>query len=406
MKKRNLENLLLVGLDLVALAKSAKTLGFKVYAADFFGDYDLAKACDAYRAILRQEPEKSCGKIEDQFNPKHFVGLVRELLKEKLLDAMLLSSGLDDSFEVLDELDELVPILGNKPETFRRVRDKHRFFRELERLNLAYPNTAIVESLEDAWKAAKDIGYPVVVKPLSGFAGANIRKAENPKELKEEFKICSKIDGEAIIQKYIEGIHASISFLSSKNGVKILSINEQLLGLRELGQLEPFGFCGNIVPLMVSADIFQKCLELTEKIALHFGLLGSNGIDFVLSKDGIPYVIEVNPRFQATFECVERVLGINLVEAHINACLNNYLPDIRLEDGKHCVRLILYARNRVKAGDLTGLMWVRDVPFPQTIIEKGEPLCSVVVEAERREDALKEAMEKAELIYGKMVKPI
>jgi len=406
MKTHNLENLLLVGLDLVAMAKSAKAAGFRVYAADYFGDYDLVKICDGCRAIIKQEAGKSCGKIENRFNPKNFVDLVKAFLKKVSVDALLLSSGLDDSFEVLEELNELVPILGNKPEVFRKVRGKPEFFKELKRLNLLYPETIIVGSLEDAKRAAKDIGYPVVVKPSKGFAGVGIRKALNPRELKEGFEVASSIDGKVLIQEYIAGVNASISFISSANQVKVLTINEQLLGLKELGQQEPFGFCGNIVPLDVSSKTFQECHEAAEKIASHFGLLGFNGIDFILSAEGKPYVIEVNPRFQATFECIERVLNLNLIEMHVKACLNEPLPRFSRKIGKYCTRLILFSKGQVKAENLTSLSYVRDVPFPEVIIEEGEPLCSVIIEAESRESSFKKALEKAEFIYRNLVRPI
>ena len=406
MKTRNLENLLLVGLDLVAIAKSAKAAGFRVYAADYFGDYDLMKICNDCRAIIKQEAKKSSGKIEKHFDPKKFVSLVKAFLKGVPVDALLLSSGLDDSFEVLEELNELVPILGNKPEVFRKVRDKYEFFKELKRLNLLYPETSIVESLEDAKRVAKDIGYPVMVKPLKGFAGVGIRKVMNSKELEESFGVASSIDRKVIIQEYITGANASISFISSRSETKVLTVNEQLLGLKELGQQEPFGFCGNIVPLTVSSKTFQKCHEAAKKIALHFGLLGSNGIDFILSEEKKLYVIEVNPRFQATFECVEKVLNLNLVEIHVKACLNESLPRISRRISKYCARLVLFSKGQVKVENLTGLSYVRDIPFPEAIIEEGEPLCSVIVEAENRELSLKKALEKSEFIYRNLVRPI
>lgn len=406
MKAYSLESLLLVGLDLVGLAESAKNAGFRVYAADYFGDYDLIKLCDGYKAVIKQKAGKSCGKIEKNFSPEIFVELVKEILRETPADALLLSSGLDDSFDVVEELNELVPILGNKPEVFRKVRDKYLFFEELKRLNLTFPETVVVESFQDALKAAKDIGYPVVVKPSKGFAGISIRKAENPEELEKSFRMSSLFDTEGIVQKYIDGTHASVSILSSGDEVKILTVNEQLLGIREIGQAKPFGFCGNIVPLDVSTKTLRKCVEIARKITLHFGLLGSNGIDFVLSSEGIPYVMEVNPRFQATIKCVERFLGLNLVKMHVEACLNSHLLKIPRKDDKYCVRLLLYSKSRAKVGDLRGLNWVRNIPFPGVIIEEGEPLCSVIAEAKERKKAFKKALNRAKLIYGNMTEPV
>jgi predicted ATP-grasp superfamily ATP-dependent carboligase len=136
----------------------------------------------------------------------------------------------------------------------------------------------------------------------------------------------------------------------------------------------------------------NRCKSTAERIALHFGLFGSNGIDFVISKGGIPYVVEVNPRFQATLECVERVLGVNMVEAHMKACLQGILPIIAKKTAAFCTRLILFAPQRLVAPDLSVLEEVRDIPIPEVIIEKGEPVCSIVVDEAKREVSLRKAM--------------
>jgi len=138
---------------------------------------------------------------------------------------------------------------------------------------------------------------------------------------------------------------------------------------------------------------------MAEKLTLHFGLQGSNGIDLVISKDGTPYVIEVNPRFQSTQECVERVLGINLVESHINACLYGSLPNIKEKTSTFCTKLILYAPKRVITPDLRALREVRDVPLPRSTIEKGEPLCSVIAVGKNRDFSFRKARKLAESIY-------
>jgi predicted ATP-grasp superfamily ATP-dependent carboligase len=132
---------------------------------------------------------------------------------------------------------------------------------------------------------------------------------------------------------------------------------------------------------------------------LHFSLRGSNGIDFVISKGNIPYVVEVNPRFQGTLECIERVLGINLVKEHINACIHYSLPIIEETSSNFYTRLILYTPARVIAPDLTSLLGVRDIPLLSTIIEKGEPLCSVIAVGNSRRISLRKAKRTAQKIY-------
>jgi len=173
-----------------------------------------------------------------------------------------------------------------------------------------------------------------------------------------------------------------------------------LLRLHFLFQQQPFEYCGNIVPLTVDDSIFKRCRHIAERIASHYGLQGSNGIDLVISKKGTPYVMEVNPRFQGTLECVERVLGINLVESHVDACLHDYLPTIKGRESPFCTRLILYSPNRVIAPDLTAFREVRDVPLSGCIIEKGEPLCSIITVGKNRNFSFQKARKLANAIYN------
>jgi predicted ATP-grasp superfamily ATP-dependent carboligase len=391
-------NILVIGMDVVSLATSTTKAGCKVYAVDYFGDQDLKRVCHESLSIVRQTPGVTCGKLSTNFNPEALLQLTKGLLKKNAIDAMLLSTGLDDYPDVLFELNDMIPILGNQPHVIKRIRDKMKFFQELKRLGIPHPETTMAENLEEARKKAKDIGYPVLVKPSKGFGGVGIRKAQGSKELKQAFQHVSLIDEKVLIQEYISGISASVSLISSNNETITLTLNEQLLGANELGQEEPFGYCGNVVPLVTTRSAMNKCKNTAEKITSHFGLVGSNGIDFAISKEGTPYVVEVNPRFQATLESVERVLGINMVEAHVKACLQGILPIMTKKTTVFCTRLILFAPQRSTIPDLSVFEEVRDIPIPEVIIEKGEPVCSVVREGADRNSSLRKARIIAESI--------
>lgn len=389
---------------MVSIAKSAKEAGYKVYAADYFGDIDLRRVCSGCEAIIEQKRGKSCGRMESKFKTEAFLKMAKSLFQRCKIDAILLSSGLDDYFDVLYGLDELAPILGNSPEVIERVRKKTGFFKELKRLGIPHPETKIVKNVDEAEAAAVEIGYPVVVKPIRGFGGLGIRTAQNSNEIERAFLEASLVGKDVIVQEFNKGVHASVSFLVAEKNVKILTINEQMLGLRFLSQQEPFGYCGNIVPLHFANSILESCRRITEKISFHFGLKGSNGIDLVISEDGTPYVMEVNPRFQGTLECVERVLGMNLVKSHIDACLHDSLPILKEKTSNFCTRLVLYAPERIVAPDLTVFPEVRDVPLPGAIIEKREPLCSIITAGKNRELSFQKAKKLAQLIYS-MVHP-
>jgi hypothetical protein len=399
MAKIEPRNLLVIGVDTVSVANSAKKAGYEIYAVDYFGDLDLQRVCSKYKSIIQQKNGESCGKIEEKFNPYTFLKMTKSLLKEIEIDAVLLSSGLDDHFDVLAELNDLVPILGSSPDVIKRVREKRMFFEELRRMRIPHPETVFVRDFKDAKIAAAEIGYPVVIKPSKGFGGVNIRIARNPSALEQIFNGLSLSRNEVLIQKFINGTPASVSLIASESAVRILTMNEQLLGLPYVFQREPFGYCGNIVPLRLTNTLLEKCKRITEMVGLRFGLKGSNGIDFVISKENIPYVMEVNPRFQGSLECVERVLRTNLVKMHVDACLNNVLPRIRNSPSLFCTRLILYAPKRVIAPDLTSFAEVRDIPLPGIIIEEGEPLCSIVTSGETYISSLNKAKKLAKEIY-------
>jgi len=391
-------NLLVLGVDVVALATSAKKAGYQVYAVDYFGDQDLTYVCKEKHSILKQRPGKTCGRLTRDFKPASLLKLTRKLLKRRSIDVFLLSSGLDDSPEVLSEINDVVPILGNSVKVIAEVRDKIKFFQQLKRLNITFPRTALVRDLTEMRRRSKDIGYPILIKPTDGFGGASVRKARNFQELKKVYKHFYTHDNKVLVQEFIPGTPASISFISCNGRAVTFSPNEQLLGVRELGQIEPFGYCGNIVPLNDRA-IMRRCMVIAENLALHFNLVGSNGVDLVISREGVPYVVEVNPRFQGTLECTERIFAINMVDAHVKACLRGILPRIKEKTMTFCTRLILYARQRWVAPDLSGFEQVRDIPLPGVIIEKGEPICSIVAEGASRHSALNEAKKITRLIY-------
>jgi predicted ATP-grasp superfamily ATP-dependent carboligase len=402
LRQTGLRNLLVIGIDAAALAVSARRAEYTVYTVDFFGDQDLRRVSRESLSVITQKPGKSCGHVSVDFSPDKLLALARKLHASYKIDGALLASGLEDSPQVLEELNDLIPIVGTPIETIRKVRDKPRFYRELKRLAIPHPETILARSLEEGKQAAKDIGYPVVTKPTASSGGAGIRKANNREELTKAYEQTAISSQEILIQEFVAGNHASLSLLASRKGdAMVLTLNEQLIGMQQLYSGEPFGYCGNIVPAPVDDNMVRTCSILGEKIATYFKLSGSNGVDLVVSK-GVPNVIEVNPRFQGTIECVERVLRTSLVDAHLDACLENTLPPLGQTRSFNscCVRLILHAQERSVVPNMSGFEEVRDAPIPRAIVEKGEPMCSIVVERRTRASALEKARALTRHVYA------
>ncbi len=109
--------------------------------------------------------------------------------------------------------------------------------------------------------------------------------------------------------------------------------------------------------------------------------------------------MEVNPRFQGTLECVERVYGVNVVKAHVEACVDRRLLRKTFVSRGFCTRLILYSPQRAVVPDLRAFYGVRDVPLIGAIVEEGEPLCSITSVGVTRDASLRKGQNVAESIF-------
>jgi predicted ATP-grasp superfamily ATP-dependent carboligase len=398
--KSALKFLILGLVDVTGITQSANKAGHSVYTIDLFGDLDTKKYSRKNLSILQEYGEIP---LKDLELSGAFLKLTKKLTKENNIDAILLASGLDDEGQLLQSLHDLVPILGNEPEKIEKVRNKYHFFNELKKLKIQFPETKFVNNLNEGLLASKDIGFPLLIKPTKGYGGIGIRMCEGRKDLQDFLN--NKSDGEWIIQEHIAGTPASVSMIADGSKSKILTLNEQLLGVKEFGQKEEFRFSGNIVPLESAEDLLQRCEELTNKIVAKFGLKGSNGIDLIISNrsDEIT-IIEVNPRFQATLECIEQYLGINLVNLHLKACNHLELPtNLNKPQSKFIGRGILYSKSNIKTSNLTKYDFVRDIPNSGLEIPKGEPICSVIADSSSRDKCLQEAKNYAKMIYDEVI---
>lgn len=396
-------NLLAIGLDVAPLVTSINRAGYNAYSIDYFGDSDVKRICKESFSIITQIEGQSCGRLEDDFNPEKLLQLFYKMIKIHRIDGILLASGLEDFHNILLSINDRVQFLGNNPSNISKVRHKVQFFQTLKHLRIPHPETELVEDFQEAKNKAKDIGYPIIIKPEKGFGGVGVRKISDQKHLTTIFKRYLSIYQRVLIQEFIPGKAVSASLISTGKKVLTLTVNEQLLGMSSLGQQEEFGYCGNIVPLASSNELKERCRTMAERVISKYNLIGTNGIDFVVSKEGIPNVIEVNPRFQGTLECIEKVLDINLVKSHLDACNLRVLPEIKVIPQNYYTRLILFALMRSKISDLKIHKEIRDIPTPRVIVERGEPLCSVIMEGISRKNSLSRANNIAKTIYQSLV---
>lgn len=387
--------ILVVGFNARPIAVSAKRLGLNVFVVDYWGDADIYKYVDEVLIVSELLKETN---IEKKYTDL-FLELAQKLIEKHQIDFILVGSGFDDQSQMWEKLNKMAPIIGNNPKTLKKSRDKINVFREAKRLGIPSPNSIIVKNAEDAKEAAKSMGLPIIVRPARGGGGQGINLAKNLNGVEKIFQLLSN-QRKIMIQEYIEGIDASCSLLSSDKSALAISVNEQLIGISSLGAKD-FIYCGNIVPLTAKEKVCNKIKFYSETICKLLNLKGSNGVDFVIHNDE-PYLMEINPRFQGTLECVQMVTGLNIVEAHIKA-YQGILPKKPPGSKGYAVKNILFAKHDFVMPEIT-IPEIFDITKPGTIVKKGTPICTIQILGNTKNNALFKAKRISEHMYYKFRK--
>ena len=399
-----MENLLLMGIDTRPMVNSALNLDYKTFSISYFKTVDF-KMPYAEKHVLDQESVISCGRFEDNYSPEKLLELSKDFLlqnnDEDEIGKIVLTTGINAK-NFSGEFKKFRKIVrGNK--NTESVENKFKFYNKLKNKF----NVPLTFQPSDVWELneilQQYINNQFILKPLQGSGGLGIFLLNNKScdELKQANEIYENISLENyILQEYIEGTNVSSSVLSSQNDRKNL-INSRLITEHDLGN-DSYEYSGNILPLdensfrmfnnnrtEINADELNDDMENTsEDLIKQFKLIGSNGVDYILDKDGELKVIEINPRFQGTYELVENSLCINLLDAHIKACEGEII-DIP-NPKQYSIKKIIYARKQANIGNLN-IANVYDIPYEGVKIEKDQPLVTLISSNKNLETAIDDA---------------
>jgi predicted ATP-grasp superfamily ATP-dependent carboligase len=392
---------LVVAFNARPLATSAKKANYDVLAVDFFGDLDLRSVAEHVFSVIWQRKSHP---IKRKFRRpiSEYMCLLAETMADDYfgkIEFLLIGSGFDDEPKIWQRFGKIAPVIGNTPEIISRS-DRLSIYRLASKLGIECPQTMEVKEKEEALEIAQNIGYPVVLTTPRSAGGIFVKLITNSDELHTAYKELRNSGKKILIQEFIQGIDASCSVLGTGKDCQAIAITEQLIGKLELGVSMPFGYCGNIVPLKNSATVIETMKSVSEELGSKLGLIGSNGFDFVIKNDQ-PFLIELNPRFQGSLECIEAVTSSNLVKLHIEA-FNGNLPEKPLESKGYAVKMILYAKKRIIVPNLSQMPHIVDVPVEGIILEPSNPVCTVFVTGPERETTLKKAKTLANHIYGQL----
>lgn len=371
---------LLTGVSMRAAAQSAVRAGYHTHTIDAFADLDVPST------KTRPVPIDS----EARFDASRAASETANVEA----DAVVYGSGFEDDSPSVVRISQGRALWGNPPEVLRKVRSPRGLFDGLAAQGFRVPR--IVEP-DDAAVPASNVFW--LEKPFRSGGGHGIRPW-----------VAGPISQGCYLEEFIDGAAGSIVFVAQGGRAVPLGISRQLAGLSEFGATG-FQYCGSI--LSHPADLFARGVAvaadahaLAMAVARDYGLVGLNNVDFI-ARDGVAYPVEVNPRWSASVELVERAHGFSMFGLHADACSRGTLPDDRLP---LCLRravgkAIVFARIACFARRTREWLWSRDVadvPRPRTLIRRGEPICTVFAEAATPKECYSALVARASRIYAEV----
>ncbi len=333
------ESVLVIGYNSRVAACSARRAGWEAYSLGHHSDIDLLK-CVKKHVCFQEEPED-----------------LKQYLRQLDVDRVVLGSGFEDADIPASK------VLGNDPKIAKNVVDKVWLARKLDALGIPQPE------LFDR----DNVRYPCIAKPIVGGGGHKNFVVRDESMLPPE--------DEYFLQELVTGMPLSTCTFSTGSEAIAATVNEILVGKKWLGTDLPYNYCGNVTPYITKFS--DEMHAISERLIPELGLVGTNGIDFVVNRDG-PKVLEINPRFQGSVDAVELATGENVFQAHVDA-INGKLRPFKIR--QYGYRAILFAPRPLQVNaDLSDAMRA-DVPPVGTIYKKGDAICTQLGKGRTRGEA-------------------
>lgn len=224
-------------------------------------------------------------------------------------DGILIQFGGQTPLKMARALEALnVPIWGTSPEAIDLAEDRDRFGALLKRLNIPAPEHGSATSWEEAHQVARSIGYPVVVRPSYVLGGRAMAIVYDDASLERYMReaVDASPEHPVLIDRFLEdAFEMDVDAVCDGKNVVIAGIMEQI---EQAGVHSGDSACV-IPPYMVAPHHIEAMREYTTRLAQELGVVGLINIQYAM-KDGVVYVLEVNPRASRTIPFVAKATGI------------------------------------------------------------------------------------------------
>jgi carbamoyl-phosphate synthase large subunit len=218
-----------------------------------------------------------------------------------------------------------VPIIGTSPDAIDRAEDRERFQQMINRLGLLQPENATVRSHEEGIVAARDIGYPLVVRPSYVLGGRAMEIVYDDEELVRYMRSAVLVsnDSPVLLDHFLNAaIEVDIDAISDGETVVIGGIMQHI---EQAGVHSGDSAC-SLPPYSLPKAVQDEMREAVKKMAIELEVVGLMNVQLAWQGDKI-YVIEVNPRASRTVPFVSKAIGVSLAKVAARAMAGKSLVE-------------------------------------------------------------------------------
>ncbi len=220
-----------------------------------------------------------------------------------------------------------VKILGTSVDAIDRAEDRDRFKELLQKIGLRQPANGIATSMDEACQIAKDIGYPVVIRPSYVLGGRAMEIVYDQTSLKKYMKTAVEAsdDQPVLIDKFLEdATEVDVDLISDGKAAVVGSVMEHI----EEAGIHSGDSASVIPPFSLGRDVIEEITAKTKAIAKELKVVGLMNMQYALQR-GTVYCLEVNPRASRTVPFVSKTIGVPLAKLAAQLMVGKTLQELK-----------------------------------------------------------------------------
>jgi carbamoyl-phosphate synthase large subunit len=204
------------------------------------------------------------------------------------------------------------PIIGTTPDSIDIAEDRERFQQLVKRLGLRQPANATARNEEQAVVLAREVGYPLVVRPSYVLGGRAMEIVFNEEDLRSYVNTAVKVsnDSPVLLDRFLD-VAVEVDVDAVCDGIDVL-IGGIMEHVEQAGVHSGDSSC-SLPPISLSREIQDELREQTRKLAHALQVVGLMNIQFAI-QNGTVFVLEVNPRASRTVPFVGKATGVQIAK--------------------------------------------------------------------------------------------